>query len=1014
MQISLKNLNSAVCSANNVLNGLAAEFLSPKMQLQNLSTRNNNACNFFFFRLSNPLPFRLKVVRKVKNINLLLDNLCKEAIRIGLRPAYQLLNAASTTALVEPGEVSFRPTQPSVDDSQIVGRDGDVSTVVDMLLDSYDTGDDLSVIAIVGKGGMGKTTLAQLVYKNGKVVKNFGDQRMWICVSDDFKVEKLLNKMLESLIGHKSETQNIQAIVRMLGEKLNGKKYLLVLDDVWNENPHEWELMKISLLGIVGSKGSKIVATTRSMNVVSTMGTATSLTHHLKELSENDSWTMFRKIAFANGGPTETPNLVAIGRRVVEECKGLPLVIQTLAGLMYSHQFEHQWKSIEKGELWSLTGNEDEILQTLRLSFDLLPSSLKPCFMYCSIFPKDFEFQRDELIQLWMAQGYLQPSSNSNLEMEDVSNDYFNILLDRSFFLDAKLDEYNNITSCKMHDLVHDLTAVVSKGKCFTSTSTYIDLMYHPELQHLSLDFMEKTSFEIPKENVGKLRTLFLKVNLPKNIAEVKSIRALNLVQCDLKELPSLVWKFMHLRYLDLSRSSIGTLPNFISKLYDLQTLRLPSFNHLEKLPKEFHKLVSLRHLYIDDTKENRKLMPMMIGKLTSLQTLPFFVVGEDKAHKIEELGSLSKLRGKLMIYNLQQVKGREEAEKANMLGKPNIHELGFHWDRNSTKSDIDELHLSTADINHEDVLEGLKPHSNLKRLILNNFKGRSFASWVMSRDAQLLQNLVKIKLTNCTRCEEIPPLGHLRHLEVVELVGLNELKCIGPEFYGHNVVVNQDNEGIVSGSCRGAAAAARAPAVVFPALRKLYLDDMPNLEEWSGPGGSPSSYSSPNDTTMFFPQLERLYIRTCPCLTAIPGYQISHPPRPPPPPPPPPHPQHYPFISLVSLTLSGWKRLKYLPDQLQHLTALRDLAIEFFDGLKSLPEWLGNLSSLHSLEIEYCQNLKNLPTLEAMQHLTNLRSLKIRDCPRLEERCARESGQEWHKISHIPSINISHIEDYP
>ncbi|KAF5941407.1 hypothetical protein HYC85_019049 [Camellia sinensis] len=1236
IQVWLKKLDSAACSADDVLDELAFEVLRQKVEVQNLLTRNNKVRNFFFY-LSNPSPFRLKMVHKVKNVNLLLNNLCKEANGIGLRPADQILNAASTS--VEPREVNFRLTHPFVDDSQVVERDGDVSTVVDMLLASYDTGDDLSVIAIVGMGGMGKTTLAQLVYNSGKVVKNFGDKRMWICVSDDFKVERLLNKMLESLTGHISETQNIEGIVKKLGEKLNGRKYLLVLDDVWNENPDKWELLKFSLLAIGGSKGSRIIATTRSMNVVSTMGMELSLTYHLKVMSENDSWTMFAKIAFADGGPTETQNLVAIGRRMVEKCKGLPIAIRSLAGLMYSQQFEHQWVSIENSEIWSSTGIKNEILPTLRLSFDHLPSSsLKQCFAYCSMFPKGFEFQRDELIQLWMSQGYLHPSSESNLEMEDVGNDYFNILLHNSLFQDVKLDEYNNITSCRMHDLVHDLALDVSKGKCLTSTSTYIvrDLMYHPELQHLSLDFMEKTSFEIPKENVGKLRTLFLKVNLPKNIAEVKSIRALNLVQYDLKELPSLVSKFMHLRYLDLSKSSIGTLPNFISKLYNLQTLRLPSFKHLEKLPKEFYKLVSLRHLYIDDTKENRELMPMMIGKLTSLQTLPFFVVGEDKGHKIEELGSLSELRGKLMIYNLQQVKGREEAEKADMLGKPNICELGFHWDRDSTKSDIDELHLSTADINHEDVLEGLKPHSNLEGLILNNFKGQSFASWVMSRDAQLLQNLVKIKLTNCTRCVEIPPLGHLWHLEVVELVGWNNLKWIGPEFYGQSVVVNQDNEGIVSGSCSGAVAAARAPAVVFPALRKLYLDDMPNLEEWSGPGGSPSSYSSPNDTTMFFPRLEGLYIGTCPCLTAIPGHLLSlqelifegdmqrqfwddgktyspflsvelswdsgsksdvllvdlleknirtlrmltvkefyqlcylannlqnleslkglkidrcpnlmsliketeasnsscltsnsscltslqwlsisrcsnltclpkgllqqtlvtleieqcpnlimidpdelcslaslqkliilecprlvncwderplcltslqkleiggfseqleyfpwpstsaavtststtttievdddmkgtkyHP-------HPHPHPQHYHFISLVSLTLSGWERLKYLPDQLQHLTALRDLSIEFFDGLESLPEWLGNLSSLHSLEIEYCQNLKNLPTLEAMQHLTNLRSLKIRHCPHLEERCARESGQEWHKISHIPSINISHIEDYP
>ncbi|CAL5414194.1 unnamed protein product [Camellia sinensis] len=175
-------------------------------------------------------------------------------------------------------------------------------------------------------GGMGKTTLVQLVYNNEKVVKNFGEQRMWICVSDDFKVERLLNEMVESLTGHKYETRNVQGIVRNLREKLNGRRYLLVLDDVWNEYPDKWECMRNSLLGIGGSKGSKIIATTLSMDVVSTMRTSLSLTHHLNQLPENDSWTMFRKRAFANGGPIETSYSVAIGRKMVKT----PLAIKSL------------------------------------------------------------------------------------------------------------------------------------------------------------------------------------------------------------------------------------------------------------------------------------------------------------------------------------------------------------------------------------------------------------------------------------------------------------------------------------------------------------------------------------------------------------------------------------------------------------------------------------------------------------------------------------------------------------
>ncbi|GMP78813.1 hypothetical protein CsSME_00034606 [Camellia sinensis var. sinensis] len=752
-----------------------------------------------------------------------------------------------------------------------------------------------------------------------------------------------------------------------------------------------------------------------------------------------------------------------------------------------------------------------------------------------------------------------------------------------------------------MHDLVHDLALDVSEGKCLALTSIATEANYHPEVQHLSFNLMVKTSFEIPKQNVGKLRTLFLSGKLPKNIAEVECIRTMSMIDWDWKELPSSLHKFIHLRYLDLSRSYFRTPPNFLTKLYNLQTLRLSSLT-LQKLPKKFYELVSLRHFYIDDDddEENRKLMPMMIGKLTSLLTLPFFVVGEDKGRKIEELGSLNKLRGKLMIYNLQQVKSREEAEKAKILGKPNICELGFHWDRVDNPLTADD----TTSINHEDVLEGLKPHRNLKVLKLKKFEGQNFASWMMSRrDAQLLQNLVKIKLSKCTRCEQVPPLGHLPHLEVIKMSGLSNLKRIGPEFYGCHSGVNHDqcNDGIITGRYSGAATT-KAMAVVFPALRELHLKHMPKIEEWCGLGVSSSS----SDTTMFFPLLESVIISDCTELTTIPGHLLSlqeliygdighthrpylsievsrsskskigvllvdlleksgktlrkltvnrlkgvcylpinlknlasledlsicqcpnlksisketeeqeqeeasknsgltslqrleisyceeltclpkgllqqtlvtlelegcfdlisadpdelcslpslqnltilacprlagwwekrlfcltslqtlrigifseelkyfpwpsttlsatsasastsasttataeeevddddtkyH-----------PNPKHCPFISLVSLTLYGWDRLKYLPHQLQHLTNLRHLSLKRFNRLQYLVEQLGNLSSLHSLLLRSCPNLTNRPTVEVIQRLTNLQSLTINGYTLY----ARESGQE-------------------
>lgn len=368
------------------------------------------------------------------------------------------------------------------------------------------------------------------------------------------------------------------------------------------------------------------------------MRTFPSCTYPLTTLSEVDCWTMFRKRAFSNRGTSETQTILDIGRRMVEKCKGVPLVVKSLGGLLYSKHYENEWESIEKSKMWGTLGDDNGILPVLQLSFDHLPSPcLKQCFIYCSVFPKGRAIIKDELIQLWMGLGYLQPCAGSNMEMEDVGDEYFNILLRNSLFQEVTLDQVNNVETCKMHPLVHDLALKLSEGNCLTLKAC--EGMYNPDVQHLSLCLARGRRIEFSKQNIGRLRTLFLTGYFPQNTTGIKCVRALSLKD-DPEELQSPLRKFIHLRYLHFSKTRIEKLPEVITCLYNLQTLRLSPSANLVEIPEEFHKLVSLRHLCIADTEENRKVMPKMLGRLTSLQTLPFFVVSKDRGHKIEELGS--------------------------------------------------------------------------------------------------------------------------------------------------------------------------------------------------------------------------------------------------------------------------------------------------------------------------------------------------------------------------------------
>ncbi|XP_058184493.1 putative disease resistance protein RGA4 isoform X13 [Rhododendron vialii] len=856
-----------------------------------------------------------------------------------------------------------------------LGRDGDVLKVVDMLL-GIDIEGDLPVITIVGMAGVGKTTLAQMVYNKAEVMENFCyksdesdngdkiDKRMWICVSDNFKVDRLLNEMVESLGREKSDVQNRQGVLKMLGKELNGKKYLLVLDDVWNTNPDLWVDLRNSLTGIKGSKGSKILITTRSLEVLSAIQTFPTCTHQLNLPSEDDCWKIFSKRAFANRAPSEIQTLDVIGRRMVKKCERLPLAINALGSLLYSKQDRQEWESIEKSEIWNSPENKNGILPVLRLSFDNLPSpSLKKSFAYCSIFPKGKVIIKDELIQLWMALGYLQHSSRSKVDIEELGNEYFKILLRNSLFHEVEFDEYNNIISCKMHDLVHDLAVHVSQGNCLTLEAS--EMKNIPDVQHLSFVLREETELDISKENVGNLRTVFLRGRFPKIKKKFKRIRALRLEKSCAEELPSSICKSIHLRFLDISESSILKIPNCITKLYNLETLKLP--NSLKELPKDFLNLVSLRHVYIEDSNENRELMPKNIGQLTSLRTLPFFVVGNKSGQRIEELGSLSNLKGGLRVYDLQHVKDKEEATKAKMFEKASIQELKYHWD-----NDFGEFGN-----NHEDVLEGLKPHRNVKGLEIQNFGGRGLASW-MSKDACLLQNLVKIILKDCTLCEQVPALGHLSHLVKITINGLQNLKCIGPEFYGQSEEIN----------CNCSSSEGAAEREVFPALRVLRLFKMPQLKEWSNESSLPKM--------KLFPRLQKLYIKACPELISIPAFKGS--------------------TSLEELVIYGCTELTCLPEGVLQPTIqmidirrcpklktlkqideseaafngsvfLQQLLIYDCPELITLPAWVLQ-PTLKEIDINRCPKLKMFNPIDeraaAFNGLTSLRKLFIRGCPEL------------------------------
>ncbi|XP_048441901.1 putative disease resistance protein RGA3 [Pyrus x bretschneideri] len=741
----LKKLKDIAHDAEDVFDELEYEGYRRKVEIQNHMKKK--VLNFF--SLSNPLAFRLQMAPKFQKINASLVDLKSEASFLGLVSK----NKDATSQ-----EIRWdRQTNAFFGKDEIpVGRKADVSKIVTTLTDSKYNQENLAVMAIVGMGGLGKTTLAKSVYNEDSIHKFF-EKKIWICVSDAFDVNFILHQMSEQLNREKAPSKDNQHnLLLSLDEELKDKKYLLVLDDVWNEDSKLWESFMECLSKLSSAKGSKIIVTTRKDKVASILEKLLPR-HELGKLSVDECWSIMKNRAFTNN---RDPEFDTIGREIAENCGGVPLVAKVLGGMLRTKKSIEEWSLFKNNRIWNnLPKGEDGIMPVLRLSFDNLESpSLKQCFAYCSMFEKDFEIERDNLIQLWMAQGLLRASHDESKDMEDTGNEYFDILLQSSLFQDATMGDNGIVTKCKMHDLVHDLAELVSKSESLMGDLCGIDNTL--EIRHVAR-VSTSTLENIPARSVGKLRSLFSdNSEVPANILpRFKALRVLNLWNANIEELPISVGRLKHLRYLDISKTRFKALPKSIGKLYNLQTLRAVNCA-LKEFPKELQNLINLRHIYFD----MRTKFPQGIGQLTCLQTLPYFSVGNEIGRRIEELAGLKQLKGELIVCHLEHVKNGEEAKKAKLEDKTKVRHLHFKWTKDR----------STTDNEEEGVLEGLRPHLELENLSIENFMGDKFPTWMMNG------LMKKIELLGCDKCEGVPPLGHLPNLTELNIKGMASLKCVG------------------------------------------------------------------------------------------------------------------------------------------------------------------------------------------------------------------------------------------
>ncbi|XP_039044404.1 putative disease resistance protein RGA4 [Hibiscus syriacus] len=1051
----LAKLKDAMYDAEDVLDDVRTEALRKNLMSGNKFTKEVRVC----FSRSNPFIYGLKMGRKIKAIKARFTSIQSQA---------NMLNLVQRDHPVETSFMDKRRQQSHsfVSKGEIIGRDDDKAALLRLLLE-FQSEENVYVIPIVGIGGLGKTALAQLVY-NDEMVKNHFELRIWVCVSDVFYVRTIVENIIKSVTDQEpGKNLEMDQLQKQLRDKIDGKKYLLVLDDIWNEERELWISLKKLLMG--GAKGSRIIVTTRSTRVAKV--TSKCQPHVLRGLSDDDAWFLFKEIAFEQRYADSTNSgFVEIGKQILERCHGVPLVIRTIASTLSFKETETEWLSFKDNELARLPQEDGEILPTLRLSYDHLPSQLKHCFAYCRLYPKDHEFDVQTLVRIWIAQGFVK-QSNLSRSLEEIGFEYFKCLVERSFFQEVEEDESRGVT-CKMHDLMHDLAeSVAGKESCILdSNSNSITSEIDEKCRHVSIDF---SLIHLIKGK--KLRSLLKfssrdeymnDANRDLIISNCRCLRVLELRELELDTVPRSIHKLKHLRYLDLSwNANLKILPKSICKMQNLQVLKLDFCDRLVELPKKIEKLVNLTHLSCVYC-QLLTHMPRGIGKLTSLQTLSMFVVDKECSHgaaaaDLSELSHLNNLRGKLRITNLGFMKNaREKFKAANLKGKQHLRELILEW--------------GGASDDEEKSLEDLQPHPNLKEFRVIGWRGDAkFPSWI-----SLLTHLVDIDVCGPSKFKHLPSFARLPHLQRLRICDVSELESMdGSEPSGGQ----GESESF------------------FPSLTFLELINCPNMQSWWRKSPIDDDKDDDKDrraSTMAFPCLSYLCIANCP-LSSMPLYpsvkhklilvntssrplkhtiQMSD---------TTPSTSSLPLSKLKSFTVGNiheeldydtlneflqkmtslehleiieLPQLASLPLCLQHLVQLKKLEIKNCSGLRSLFPVFQHLTSLESLSISHCKELElsaegiqifedytslkilhlvNIPKCrhlpEWLQHLTNLKELNLVDLPnltslpdemrgltsleeldilnvpQLEERCRKDIGADWHKIAHIPRIRAGY-----